>query len=257
MSTDDNGRAFSRFIGMRLREVDEDGGPVVEAWAPVTDAVGRPGGGMATGVLLTLADGVGGLCGGLAVLPRWVVSTNLMLRLARPDHVGPIRGRARVLRRGRSGVVTAIDLRDEGNDNALVGEAVLTSAALDPPDGMWIPRRPIELDPGPPIEMQGSLGDALGIYEVDPPVGYDTAVRLEVTDEVRNPWGIVHGGATAVLVDAAAGGRAGDSVVHFLHPGRVGPMEARARVIDSVVRVDVCDTGASDRRTAGATVRRG
>jgi len=256
MSANDNGRAFSRFIGMRLREVEDGSGPVVEAWAPVTGAVRGPGDGMATGVLLTLADGVGGLCGGLAVLPRWVVSTNLMLRVARPDHVGPIRGRARVLRRGRNGVVTAIELRDEGNDDALVGEAVLTSAALDPPDGMWIPRRPIDLDPGPPVEIPGSLRDALGIHEVDPPEGYDAAVRLEVTDEVRNPWGIVHGGATAVLADAVVGGAAGDSVVHFLRPGRVGPMEARARMIDDVARIDVCDAGASDRRTARATVRR-
>ena len=28
------------------------------------------------------------------------------------------------------------------------------------------------------------------------------AVALEITDRVRNPWGILHGGATAVLVDA-------------------------------------------------------
>ncbi len=256
MSGNDNGRAFSRFIGMRLREVEAEDGPVVAAWAPVTDAVRGPDGGMATGVLLTLADGVGGLCGGLAVLPRWVVSTNLMLRVARPDHVGPIRGRARVLRRGRNGIVTAIDLRDEGNDDALVGEAVLTSAALEPPDGMWIPRRPIELDPGPPVKIDGSLADALGIHEVDAPAGYDSAVRLDVTDEVRNPWGIVHGGATAMLVDAAVGGTAGDSVVHFLQPGRVGPMEACVRSIDGVARIDVCDTGAGARRTAGATVRR-
>lgn len=257
MSINDNGRAFSRYIGMSLREVDDDAdSPVMDGRAPVTDAVRGPGGGLTTGVLLTLADGVGGLCGGVAVLPRWVVSTNLMLRVARLDHTGPVRARARALRRGRNGVVTAIEMRDEGNDDELVGEAVLTSAALDPPDDMWIPRRPIELDPGPPIAIDGSLRDEVGIHKVEPPDGYDTAVRLDVTDQVRNPWGIVHGGATAMLVDAAAGGTATDSVLHFLRPGRTGPIEARTRTIDGIARIDVCDVGASDRRTATATVRR-
>jgi acyl-coenzyme A thioesterase PaaI-like protein len=248
-----DGRSFGRYIGMKLREVDDgSGSPVIEGWAPVNDFVRGPGGGMSAGALVTLADGAGGLCGGLAVLPRWVVSTNLMFRMARLDHVGPIRARARVLRVGRrSGVVTGVEMRDKGNRDALVGEAVLTSAALEPPDGMPLPTRPIHIDPGPPLELEGSLRDALGIYEVDPPDGYDAAVRLDVTDEVRNPWGIVHGGATAVLVDvvaeAAQGHSLTDTVVHFLHPGRVGPIEARARRVGegaAMLRVDLVDIGA-------------
>ena len=258
-----DGRSFGRYIGMQLREVDDGSGtPVIEAWAPVKDLVRGPGGGMSAGALLTLADGAGGLCGGLAVLPRWVVSTNLMLRVARPDHVGPIRARARVLRVGRrSGVVTGIELRDEGNADALVGEAVLTSAALEPPEGMPLPNRPIRIDPGPPLELEGSLRDALGIYEVDPPEGYDAAVRLDVTDDVRNPWGIVHGGAIAMLVDAVAeaahAGALTEAVVHFLRPGRVGPIEARARVVGpdvGPIRVDLVDAGA-DREVALGSAR--
>jgi len=258
-----DGRSFGRYIGMQLREVDDDSGsPVVEARAPVNDFVRGPGGGISAGALLTLADGVGGLCGGLAVLPRWVVSTNLMLRMARLDHVGPIRARARVLRVGRrSGVVTGIELRDEGNADALVGEAVLTSAALEPPEGMPLPNRPIRIDPGPPLELEGSLRDALGIYQVDPPEGYDAAVRLDVTDDVRNPWGIVHGGAIAMLVDAVAeaahAGALTEAVVHFLRPGRVGPIEARARVVGpdvGPIRVDLVDAGA-DREVALGSAR--
>jgi len=258
-----NGRQFGRYIGMQLREVDDGtGSPVIEAWAPVNDFVRGPGGGMSAGALLTLADGAGGLCGGLAVLPRWVVSTNLMLRMARLDHVGPVHARARVLRVGRrSGVVTGIELRDEGNADALVGEAVLTSAALEPPEGMPLPNRPIRIDPGPPLELEGSLRDALGIYEVDPPEGYDAAVRLDVTDDVRNPWGIVHGGAIAMLVDAVAeaahAGALTEAVVHFLRPGRVGPIEARARVVGpdvGPIRVDLVDAGA-DREVALGSAR--
>ncbi|MGH9012567.1 MAG: hypothetical protein ACRDZ1_01280 [Acidimicrobiia bacterium] len=262
----ERGRSFGRYIGMTLWEVDDGtGSPVIEGFAPVRGAVRGPAGGMATGALLTLADGLGGLCGGLAVLPRWVVSTNLMLRVARLDHVGRIWGRARVLRRGRNGVVTQIELRDDGHADALVGEAVLTSAALDPPEGMPMPPRPVNIDPGPLPEIEGTLRDALGIREVDPPAGYDAAVRMDVTDDVRNPWGIVHGGATAMLIEAGADAAAqeavpGDTVLHFLQPGRTGPMESRVRLIQGsdggrAMRIDVCDRGSGDRRTASATVR--
>jgi uncharacterized protein (TIGR00369 family) len=261
----ERGRSFGRYIGMALHEVDDgSGSPGIEGFAPVRDGVRGPDGGMTLGALLTLADGLGGLCGGLAVLPRWVVSTNVMLRVARLDHTGPIRGRARVLRRGRNGVVTQIELRDDGNADALVGEAVLTSAALDAPDGMPMPRRPVSIDPGPLPEIEGTLRDVLGIHEVDPPDGYDSAVRMEVTDDVRNPWGIVHGGATAMLVEAAAdvvgADSATDTVLHFVRPGRTGPLESRVRVIDGreavrITRIDVTDRGTGDRRTATATLR--
>jgi uncharacterized protein (TIGR00369 family) len=262
----ERGRSFGRYIGMTLWEVDDGtGSPVIEGFAPVRDAVRGPGGGMSTGALLTLADGLGGVCAGLAVVPRGVVSTNLMLRVARPDHVGPVRGRARVLRRGRNGVVNQIELRDEGNADALVGEAVLTSAALEPPEGMPMPPRPVNIDPGPLPKIEGTLRDALGIHEVDPPEGYDAAVRMDVTDDVRNPWGIVHGGATAMLVETAAdvvphAPLGADTVLHFVQPGRVGPMESRVRVIDGlaagrVMRIGVYDRGARDRCTATATLR--
>jgi uncharacterized protein (TIGR00369 family) len=262
----ERGRSFGRYIGMALHEVDDgSGSPVIEGFAPVRDAVRSPAGGMTIGALLTLADGLGGLCGGLAVLPRWVVSTNLMLRVTRLANTGPIRGRARVLRRGRNGVVTQMELRDEGNADALVGEAVLTSAALDPPEGMPMPARPVSIDPGPLPEIEGTLRDALGIQEVDPPEGYDAAVRMEITDEVKNPWGIVHGGATAMLIEAAVemssvGETATDIVLHFIRPGRIGPLDSRVRTTGtngSVLRVDVSDLGADDRRSAIATVRPG
>jgi uncharacterized protein (TIGR00369 family) len=176
-----------------------------------------------------------------------------------------MRARARVLRVGRrSGVVTGVELRDEGNGDALVGEAVLTSAALEPPEGMPIPTLPVRIDPGPSRDFEGTLHDALGIYEVDPPDGYDAAVRLDVTDDVRNPWGIVHGGAIALLVDAVAAGTGQraltEAVVHFLRPGRVGPLEARARAVDGgaprMLRVDLVDIGA-DRNLALASARTG
>ena len=98
-------------------------------------------------------------------------------------------------------------------------------------------------------------------------------VELDVTDALRNPWGIVHGGVTASLVDVAAeravaapadhgsSVHTGDVSLHFLAPARVGPVRATATVMGeradgAVVLVTVHDTG-RDRVVARAvaTVR--
>ena len=77
---------------------------------------------------------------------------------------------------------------------------------------------------------------------------------------MRNPWGIVHGGVTASLIDAAAeqvvpGARGVlDATVHYVAPSKVGPLVAIGEVIarragDVLVRVEVRDSG-TDRTTA-------
>ena len=64
---------------------------------------------------------------------------------------------------------------------------------------------------------------------------------MVLDDRLRNPWGILHGGAVAMLADEAAcravaavpgasgphGVAAADAVLHYLRPVRVGPVEAR------------------------------
>jgi uncharacterized protein (TIGR00369 family) len=85
---------------------------------------------------------------------------------------------------------------------------------------------------------------------------------MPLADSLRNPWGILHGGALASLVDVAAehatGGVTTDVVLHFLAPNRIGPVRATTRTIGSrpngtVLRVEVRDVGA-DRVTALAIV---
>ena len=57
-------------------------------------------------------------------------------------------------------------------------------------------------------------------------------VAIDLADELRNPWGILHGGILAMLVDIAVehatGGVTTDVVLHFLAPNRVGPVRDRA-----------------------------
>ncbi len=108
----------------------------------------------------------------------------------------------------------------------------------------------------PPICRRSKRGSACA------PVGAD-AVEIDLADELRNPWGILHGGVVATLVDLAAehasgGGYTTDVVLHFLAPNRVGPVRAIARVLGAradgkVLRVEVRDVGAQ-RTTALAIV---
>jgi uncharacterized protein (TIGR00369 family) len=174
-----------------------------------------------------------------------------MLRAVPVAAEAPLRLRAHVLRAGRNSVVTDIEIRDAAD--VVVGDGVLTSAVLDPAGGPPDFPRPLVLAapevPGPDLPVL----EFFGIRTRDA-----TAVELDIDDRVRNPWGILHGGAIAMLVDAAAANAVGDgsvvvdTVLHFLRPGRVGPAVARASVLgvrpDGVlVRVEVVDAGAEDR----------
>jgi uncharacterized protein (TIGR00369 family) len=114
-------------------------------------------------------------------------------------------------------------------------------------------------------------------FRIEP--GRGSTTRLDLADHLRNPWGILHGGAAAMLADvaacrAAAGGSAdglpvpsptvehlaaADTVLHYLRPARVGPVEARCRVLGgppgrTLVRVAVHDLGSDDRLVAMGSV---
>jgi uncharacterized protein (TIGR00369 family) len=249
----ENGRDVGRYIGVNLREVDD---LCIEGHAAAGAHLRGPAGNIRTGAVLTMLDNVGGLCGGIAALPEgWVVSTNLAARVVSLDHMGPFRIDSKVVRRGRNNVVTAVRIRDEGRDDALVADGVLTSAILIPENGPPLWSRPLVIDFGGPQENLPTMPEWLAV-RAD---GSD-AIEIELADALRNPWGILHGGVVATLVDLAAehatGGVTTDVVLHFLAPNRVGPVRASARPLGTrsdgdVVRVEVRDEGA-DRVTAVA-----
>jgi len=230
--------------------------------APVDGHLRGPGGGLRTGGLLTNLDSLGGFASGLASLPRWIVTTSLLATVSELVHVGPLRFRADVLRLGRTSVVTALDVVDEGAEERHVAAATMTCAILDPgvmeldfvrPFSMNMP--PLQPDPSRPEEF----------FCIDP--GEGPVTRLQLVDRLRNPWGILHGGAIAMLADEAAcraaeahspaasgpnGVAAADTVLHYLRPAKVGPVEARCQVLGSragrtTVRVEICDVGSDDR----------
>jgi uncharacterized protein (TIGR00369 family) len=262
----ETGRAVNRVTQVALHEVgypSEAGDTHVLGEVRELDHQRGPAGNVRVGALLTMADTVGGMCAGLAALPGWVVSTNLMLRSDPVAHRGPLALDARVLRAGRKAVVTQVSIRDAGAEDALIADGILTSAVLIPEGGPPDFGRPMAMSAPDAPDPVLPLLEFFGIE----PHGTD-AVALEITDRVRNPWGILHGGATAVLVDAAAAhvvdadATTADVVMHFLRPGRVGPAVARATVLGPrpdgmLVRVEVTDAGAGDRVMAVAvcTVR--
>jgi uncharacterized protein (TIGR00369 family) len=230
--------------------------------APIDPHLRGPGGGLRTGGLLTNLDSLGGFTSGLAALPRWIVTTSLLATVSELDHVGPLRFRADVLRRGRSSVVTALEVVDEGAHDRHVAAATMTCAILDPGAMELTFDRPVTV-PMPPAQP-----DAVGpeeFFAIEP--GEGPVTRLELDDRLRNPWGILHGGAVAMLADEAAcraalaysgpasgpaGVAAADAVLHYLRPVKVGPVEARCRVLGTragrtTVRVAIHDVGADDR----------
>ncbi|HEV7523382.1 MAG TPA: acyl-CoA thioesterase domain-containing protein [Acidimicrobiia bacterium] len=251
----DAGHDVGRYMGVSMQETEA---LRIVGHAAVAPHLLGPAGGVRTGALLTMIDNVGGLNGGLAALPDgWVVSTNLAARVVALTHTGPLRLDSRVLRRGRNNVVTTVQVHDEGAGDALVASGVLTSAILVPENGPPQWSRPLVLDAKAGLSPDRHLPpivDWLGVR----PVGAD-AVEIDLAPELRNPWGILHGGVVATLVDVAAehatgGGLTTDVVLHYLAPNRVGPVRAHARLLGErsdgrVLRVEVRDEGA-DRTTA-------
>ena len=239
------------------------------------DTDGRLG----TDLLTCIIDSIGGMTSGLASLPNWIVTTNLMIRRA-PDALTGPRGTGaltldtHVLRRGRSSVVTRVDTTD--SDGAAVATAWMSCAILTPENGPPPFTRPVT-----PFEREVPTDPifAAPAHEFFNLTAGKTAgvVELSVDQRLRNPWGILHGGSSAVVLDAAARslvlGRPlveatpeaimTDLAVHYLSPGRVGPIVATAtstgrRGPDHLVRVEVRDQGADDRLMvlAMTTVRR-
>ena len=256
----DAGRSIARYMGLAMREVADAETETVQltGQAPAANYLRSDDGGIAMGALLTLADSVGGLCGGLAALPGWVVSTNLMLRAVNRQVVGPIGLASTLLRVGKHATVTGVTITDLGADDALVADGAVTSAVLEPAGGPPVYERPFALSAAPLDDAATPhLTEFLGAQ----PSGRDQ-LTLEITDELRNPWGILHGGVTAALVDLAgihATGAAAttDCVLHFVSPGRIGPVTATVashgvRPDGRLLRIEVHDQGNENRLMAVA-----
>jgi uncharacterized protein (TIGR00369 family) len=265
-SSEFSGRDVSDYFRFERREIPppdvSEGFSEFEGRAAVDSHQLSAAGGLRIGGLLTSLDAIGGLLSGISVQPHWVVTTSMMATVSRVAHKGPLRMHGRVLRRGRNSVVAGLDVSDEGDGDQPVAAVTMTFAILDPGELEFRFERPIETPMSPPRVDAEGLEE---FFRIEPGTGRVT--RLELADHLRNPWGILHGGAVATLADVAAcravesaqpGLRpagsvaAGDFTLHYLRPVRVGPVEARCQVLGgsagrSVVRVAIHDLGVDDR----------
>ena len=95
------------------------------------------------------------------------------------------------------------------------------------------------------------MSDTFGARVVGPGI-----VELDMVDNARNPWGILHGCLHTLLAEDAArslvDGRITGVSIRFMAPVRVGPARAHATLLASsggsvTVRVEVRDPGAHGR----------
>lgn len=189
-----------------------------------------------------------GLAAGGAVLPMWTVTADIETRIVGPCTVGPLRVDSIPIKPGRTMSVVQSRLVDEGADDALVALSTANHGVLEPTfdDSLQ------HMDTGgvrvfaAPDDPGGSLEEYFGI-EAD-----EAQVRVAITDRTRNPWGILHGGLTGLMMETAA--RAAgvaeptDLVVRYLRAVHEGP--AMTRVVEVVdrpggrlVKIEMVDSG--------------
>jgi uncharacterized protein (TIGR00369 family) len=127
-------------------------------------------------------------------------------------------------------------------------------------------------DDGPGVvrgHVPGHLLTAMGMRRVDDPE-YGPCLEMDVRPEVTNPHGGLHGGLMATLVECGAASIAvracdsemivaGDLLVRFLSPLRVGPARVVGRALRTgrrqvVVQADVIDVGDDRKLVASSTL---
>ncbi len=218
------------------------------------------------GAITFTADGAGGLAAGLAAPEgTWVVTTDLEMRLVAPIGVRPVRIVGTEVRTGSTTSVCDLDLFDDATDEVL-GVGSITSHCLTvespPSTDLW--PRGVRLDAGVErMDLPLPLGEYLGLTSTP-----DHEVDLDVTEQLRNPWGMLHGGLIAIGAEeaairhpATAGRPPLGLLIRYLAPSRVGPIRFRPEVLgvtaeQALVRVRSYDVGA-DRLTTSTLVSLG
>lgn len=238
-------------------EVESRPDDTATGWLRVTPHVVGADGAIEPGALAMLVDVLGGGLSIRAVLPDWAATADLALQLLRAD-VTPgdvVRADARVVRKGRTTLVTEVDIRV---GDSTLGWGSMTFSVLPRRDDTlaWngssneVTRTAFGADAD---GFTRPLADAVGATVVRPGV-----VALPYSEYVRNSFGAVQGGVVAMLGalagrDALGGAKAGpvlDLHVAYLAQARTGPIVATAEVLaPSAASVRLVDAGAGDRLT--------
>jgi acyl-coenzyme A thioesterase PaaI-like protein len=260
----------------------ETAGGVSTARLPWTPALSSPSGRLRVGALAVLADCVSGYRAVRDFDGAWIGTSELAIHGPFRPTAGPVVATADLLRRRRTGAVydVVVDGGDPGSPPVAVatvtlgllsrqGERKVTETITRQADGAPASRA------APPLR---SVTDLLDVEGAGPG---DSGLRLEIGGGVRNSWGVLAGGIISILCELEAERAAGAAYgapcavealgMHFLAPGRVGPVVARATLLTPIrsspggagtghphdvpahLRVRVEDAGADHRLIATAT----
>ncbi len=217
------------------------------------------------GALAALADCVAGYRAVRDFDGAWLGTSELAVHGPFRDVRDDVVAAAELLRRRRSGAVYEVTF-GSGPDGLPLAEATVTLALLSRQGERKIARNGggARWEAPEPLE---SLGDLLELEESG---AGDGGTRLRVTDGVRNSWGVVAGGIVTLLSEVEAERMAGLAEgrpcrveglgMHFLAPGRIGPIVARATLLTGApsdgsahLRVRIHDAGADHRLIAAAS----
>ncbi len=255
-------------------EVLVDGESTARARLEASPHVAGADGTVRAGVVATLVDIVGGMIGARVLRPDRMATADLTLhrvgRLAGPvvEAVGS------VVRQGRSALVVRTEVRSGSPGGApLAGDpaavATTTFAVLRATVGVapatFAPLPARARFPGP--ELGQPLPDAVGLAVRDEASG---ALSLPLAARVRNSFGALQGGMTALVADVSAASALGaalgrpvsvaDLHLTYLAVPRTGPVSATAEVLDAptgarwgTARVTLVDDGDGGRPVALAS----
>ncbi len=254
-------------LGLRAREVDDG----LEGQLAIRADLQGAGGAPLLGPVGSFVDTIGGVRAAIATFPTAIATADLGLAIDPAARPREIVTRPRVLRAGKTNVVTEMVLTD-AQTGVRVGYSTMTSAVLS----TAIPQ---EYDPRVVTQMfradytpSDSLYTEMGL-EWGSGLGDDAApgARLGLLPWLGNAMGMLHGGCTFMITEAAAfaagaeafGAAAPlavvDAHVRYLNGARAGPVVATATPLgrdrDSLtVQVTQRDDG-TGRTTAVSTAR--
>ncbi len=246
-------------------EMEDTGPDAARAHLTVVPEVCEDGR-LSAGPVLVAVDVLAGLLVGRVIAPDWMATAQLALHLVDPPADGRLVVDASVRRAGRTTIVVAAALRSDGDAGGhTAGTAELTFVRLPRRDGnLDIADTPIRIGERismalPDSGLRSAYADEIGLRVLD---GTSGRAQLDASPFVRNSFGAVNGGVVASLAAGSAAAlasdvlgtraRALDVVATYLAQARVGPLEARARLVRrdgpvALVAVDVDDAGiASD-----------
>jgi uncharacterized protein (TIGR00369 family) len=251
-----------------LRVFIERGPDGAHAGLEVNDWICTDVGGVRAGVLATLVDIIAGEQSARAVRPDWIATSDLVLHLFAPATHGTVYATPNIIRQGRTTVVIEVSL-GHAPRGATLGLATLTFSRIPARSEVQTMDDRAEI-PRTDFARAGSGLDTpfttkLGARMPDDDAG---SAEMPVTPYNANSIGALSGGAMATLIDLSteAIGRAHgeanwvttDFAIHYLAPGRHGPVFTRSRPLrmdsaSTLTRIEVHDRGAGNRLIAVAT----